>query len=110
MPKRSLLLALSLRLSACAGAAAPFGLAATPSLSARERVEAQLRKESGTGASSPAAAAVPGPVVPGAPASVAGGPQQLPNTATRGDALDPADEVSPPPDATGILVWDGGDH
>ena len=106
MRSRSLLLLLSLLLSACAGAAAPFGIAATPTLSARERVEAQLRKESGTGASSPAAAAVPG-AVPGAPASVPGAPQQLPNTATQGDALGAARGMGEARDGSDAIIWDG---
>lgn len=78
MRGRALLLALPLLLSACAGSAAPFGAAAAPSLTTREKVEAQLRKESGGGTTDPAAA----PAGRAPPGSVPRAPQQLPNTAT----------------------------
>lgn len=82
MRSRSVLLTLSLALTACGGTAAPFGLAATPTLSVRDKVEAQLRKEAGpAGATSPGAPAGAAGSI-GAPGSVPGGPQQLPNTAT----------------------------
>ncbi|MFN2519706.1 MAG: hypothetical protein ABR525_01530 [Candidatus Limnocylindria bacterium] len=106
MRSRSLLLILPLLLSACAGAAAPFGIAATPSLTARERVEAQLRKENGTGTTTDAAGGLSGSA--GAPASVAGAPQQLPNTATSGDATDATRDLGVDP--TGPVLWDGAER
>ncbi len=106
MRRRSVLLTLALLLSACAGTAAPFGLAATPTLSARERVEAQLRKQAGGAVAAAPGSGAASAASAGAPASLAGAPRQLPNTATAHAEAEATPGLDPVMQS-GPAVWDG---